>query len=68
MPLTPVLTNSKDRIDSIIKNTPAIFPIISNPHADTRWGEWRSNPVWGIDAVNQYNDLIITISNKYGVS
>jgi len=42
MPNPPEITNSQERIQSILNDTQAIFPIAENSSADMHYGEWRA--------------------------
>lgn len=60
----PKLTMDSDRYDSIVKNTPAIFPISDNPNAAS------SPPFYQLglmSAVSKYDDHIQAAAASYGV-
>lgn len=60
----PILKNSKERMNSILKDTPAIFNIENLNANDPRYGEWRSINFLGEKSIKKYNNLI----EEYGRS
>jgi soluble lytic murein transglycosylase-like protein len=60
-----VLKGSEERRDSIINNTPALFPVLDNPKAS------GSQPIYEIDSASQvekYCGTIQQVARKHGVA
>ena len=58
-----IINNPKDRIKSILNNTPAIFEIKIDKNAKSS-SPWYENPILAKASILQYDDLIKEISQK----
>ncbi len=63
----PIISDEASRREAIINNDPAIFNIENNPAADSDYGSWRSIPLLGIRAINEYDAYIERESSAKGV-